>query len=138
MTEYERISAERTAASLKRLIEGAQRPIGFTELAENTGLSKGYVRQMIQEHPQHFNDAGWAKSTGSRKMKVYQANPLSREQINENSTQVIYHNPYNQLMQIPDFVPRQYGQVIPWSDKHNVRMSGKKISFVSGATLSWI
>jgi hypothetical protein len=134
---YTQMQAERRSTALKKLIDAAQAPLTFEELGAATGYSKAHVRVVMRENMQNFSYVGM-QAGGTANSKLWIAKEY-QDNINviSDDTQAIYRNPYSQLMNEPDLIPRQFGKVTPCSIVHNLRDCRKSAhTYVSGSTLA--
>ena len=96
MTTYQTIQKERTQAALNKIIEAAQHPICFIDLAEATGFNSSHVRTLIKRHPEQFKSFGVLKMDGRKAQNYFQA-LSSEELVSTLEKQAFYLNPYDQL-----------------------------------------
>lgn len=109
MTTYQQLQKERSYASLQKIINAAQSPVSFSDMAEATGFNPSHVRTLVSRNPQHFKDFGTLAMHGRRKMNYYQA--LSSDELLATAEkQAIYYKPYDQLMRAPQYINVQAGR----------------------------
>lgn len=135
MTPHKKLMEENRAVIVQKLIAATIEPVTVMQIVEMTDLTIGYVRLLMQLNKKHFTCVGRSNENGMKTSKLWQSTAVCCEVATESETQVIYPNPYDQLMQTPNFIARQFGQLIPTSLTHNARASNKSARVFAGGNV---
>lgn len=146
-----------TQSSLLKIALVAREKCGVKQICESTELSEAYIRKMLHTHKEYFQFTGYVMNElKNRPMRQHRVREGVIELLNMNVDalqklliegnkpapsadhvqQVVYKNPYDQLFGNAHFIQCKIGQLIPFSETNNARMSGKARNFVSGSTLA--
>ena len=146
-----------TQTSLLKIALVAREKSTIKKIAESTELSEAYIRKMLHTHKEYFQITGYVmnelKNRPTRQHRVREGvidllnrniDELQKVLIEGNKPvpasdfvqQVAYKNTYDQLFGNAHFIQCKIGQLIPFSETKNERMSGVTRNYVSGATLS--
>ena len=104
MREFQQQQHDQSKNTIQSVIDACQTPNTFKGMVKITGLSESGVRRVIEHNPKEFKDLGLHPSDGSRMMKMFQAVNSTSTEKPKKSQQVLYVNPYHQLMNMPTYI----------------------------------